>query len=149
MVGGDFSKSVLVYNLETHKLKNAAKLNEARVASSSTIAGETLYVFGGVGSNGRLDTIEALDVSSPSSEWEIIRSKNFTARRYAVVYSLTVDRILICGGEGDDFDYLNDVLVFDTKTKMAKKVADAPVYFHNRGNNQTYIERYGVVVALV
>ena len=45
---------------------------------------------------------------------------------------------------------MNDVLVFDTKTKMTRKVADAPMAFrNNENNNQAYIERDGVVLALV
>ena len=66
----------------------------------------------------------------------------------AVVCSLSVDRILICGGFYDN-SLLNDVLVFDTKTKITKKVADAPTPFNNYRNNQAYIERDGVVLALV
>ena len=94
------SNSVEVFNLETHKFKNCAKLNEARYISSSTVAGETIYVFGGDSNcyNRYMDTIEALDVSSPSSKWEILQSQNFTARKHAVVCSLSADRILICGG---------------------------------------------------
>ena len=70
--GGPFDKSldsVLAFNLETHKFKNCAKLNEARYHCSSTIAGETIYVFGGFSgynnNHTNLDSIEALDVSSP------------------------------------------------------------------------------------
>ena len=45
---------------------------------------------------------------------------------------------------------MQDVLVFDTKTKTTRKVADAPMTFHNNNaNNQAYIERDGVVLALV
>ena len=51
VVGGRVSStttnSVVVFSLETHEFKNCAPLNEARSRSSSTIAGETLYVFGG------------------------------------------------------------------------------------------------------
>ena len=44
---------------------------------------------------------------------------------------------------------MNDVLVFDTKKKIARKVAEAPVNFINNNNNQAYIERDGVVLAYV
>jgi len=139
------SDSVVVFNLETHEFKECAKLNEARMNSSSTIAGEIIYVFAGYNA-GYLDTIEALDVSSASSKWDKFRSHNFTPRREALVCSLTAHRILICGG--DYSDPLNDVLVFDTKTKKTRKVADSPMPFDNYGNNQAYIERDGVVLAL-
>ena len=141
------TESVEVFNLTTHKFNNSASLNQARCCSSSTIAGETIYVFGGYNNNGFLDTIEALDVTSPSSKWGMNSSENFTARRNAVVCSLSVDRILICGGL--DGGHFNDVLVFDTKTKITKKVADAPINFDNNDINQAYIERDGVVLALV
>ena len=95
-----------------------------------------------------MDSIEALDVSSPSSKWETIRSQNFTARNRAVVCSLSADRILICGGCDIDGS-LKDVLVFETKTKTTRKVADAPMTFNNNYNNQAYVERDGVVLALV
>ena len=117
--------------------------------SSSTTAGESIYVFAGKGDNWRfLDTIEALDVSSPSSEWETIQTQNFTARSRAVVCSLSETRILICGGNSGKS--LNDVHVFDTKTKKTRKVTDAPMGFENYvGSNQTYLERDGVVLAVV
>ena len=152
VVGGEVSDaitiSVVVFSLETHEFKNCAPLNQARINSSSTIAGETLYVFGGCGNDyNLLDTIEALDVSSPSSKWETIRSQNFTKRYRAVVCSLNSDRILICGGYY--VGLLNDVLVLETKTKITRKVTDAPMAFYNNWNNQAYVERDGVVLALV
>ena len=141
--GTGVSESVLVFDLEIHDFKESASLNHARWDSSSTVAGETIYVFGGF--NGTyLDTIEALDVSSPSSKWEMIHSMNYTARSSAVVCSLSDDHILICGGFGE-----KDVLVFDTKTRITRKVTDAPVTFNNHSNNQAYIERDGVVLAHV
>ena len=91
------SDSVVVFNLNTHEFKEFASLNKARWFSSSTIAVKTLYVFGGNNRN-HLDTIEALDVSSPSSKWELISSQNFTPRRSAVVCSFSENRILISGG---------------------------------------------------
>ena len=153
MVSGEvnykLSKTVMVFNLQTQKLKKSADLNQARRESSATGAGESIYVFGGLlGGGGYLDTIEALNVSSRSSKWEIIHSQNFTARRSAVVSSLSEDRILICGGLGDG-GWLKDVLVFDTKPKKARKVADAPMTFYNNGNNQAYYERDGVFLALM
>ena len=147
-VNGKRSKSVLIFDLKVLKFAKSAKLNEARTRSSSTIASDTMYVFGGQGNGGYLDTIEALDVSSSSSKWETIRSENFTVRYNAVVCSLNEDHILICGGH-DGSNRLNDVLVFDTKTKMTRKVAKVGTFFINNYNNQAYIESDGVVLALV
>ena len=51
-----------------------------------------------------------------------------------MVCTLSADRILICGGLTDNGNWLNDVLVFDTKTKITRKVADASMPFDTRNN---------------
>ena len=106
-------------------------MNQARAWTTATMAGEYLYVFGGEagGYNSFLSSIEMLHVKgTPDPQWELIPEPEvtppetlaFAPRKLACVCALSATEILICGGWRSGTS-LNDVIVFNTKTKKAKK----------------------------
>lgn len=115
---------------------------------SSAVAGHELYVFGSYNCEGK-DKIEWLDVNSVNAPWTTIQSDLFTPRYYTCAVALSSRQILIMGGS-DYPDWKRDVLMLSTETGVVRKVKDAPFGFCSiRGNNQTYLERPGVVLSLV
>ena len=95
-------------------------------------------------------------MAKKGSKWQMIQEQEaFTARHAHIVCPISSDKILICGGKNDSCEFLEDLIVFDTKTAKAKKIGDTPYGMRSEHlsrdgfRNQAYKERDGMIVALV
>ena len=99
-------------------------LNHARSQASACVLGAFLYVFGG--KNCKLvflNSIERLNIASHKSTtgvglWELIETpeKIISPRIYACFTALNQEEIAIFGGQDDNYDFLDDVILFNIRT---------------------------------
>ena len=133
------SKECQVFSLIDKKWHNLPNLNEGRANSSICIYNNnSMYVFRGRDDNDVLDTIEYLKFNLRNS-W-----KKFKPIDYGYVWNtaenslvMTLDRgkILICGGEDSNGNFLSDTFLFETHTKKIYKGIDlaTPASFRSQG----------------
>ena len=100
-----------------------ADLNYARNAASACVLNHVIYVIGGEGTSGHLNSIERLDHRNEEA-WQLIEVPQdvLSARYYTGFVAINDTEIAILGG-CDDRTYYNDVYLFNTKTNIVKLVA--------------------------
>ena len=121
-------------DLNNNKWFRTSDLNQGRENHSSCCIGELIFVICGEESFKKLNSIEKLDFGYSSSRtWEKIELEQLTPRYCLVVCAISDKEILIMGGH-DGESYLNDVHVYQHKTKTIEKKSPSPLAFMSRGN---------------
>lgn len=128
-VGGLRTDSCIRFDLEAGNWEEMPPMNVARSESSSCALAGFLYVFCGIDIDDDISlSIEKLQLV-PSAKiqkwyvWQLIPNINIapdlTERSFPVVCPLNDREILIMGGHTGK-EYLNDVLVYDTRSDMVQ-----------------------------
>jgi hypothetical protein len=112
-------------------------LNCGRSQASACILGAFIYISGG--GNGKIvsfNSIERLNVANYGSTtgvglWEMIETPDdiLSPRIYACFSALNHEELAIFGGQDEDRDFLNDVILFNTRTQTCKKVVEGDDWF--------------------
>ena len=140
-VNGRESKSVLRFSISDDTFVPVADLNLPINYHGSTIAGDNLYVIGFV--------IEVLDLSAENAIWQFVNSDNYSGRTRPCVVALSTKQVLIMGGYEVN-SCTSEFFMLETGKGEVRKVKGAPFKFQAiDGNNQTLLERTGVVLSYV
>ena len=119
---------------------NLPNLNIGRANCSICIYNnKILYVFRGRDDNNVLDTIEYLILFNLRSSWKKIKPIDYgyiwNAAENSLVMTVDNGKLLICGGEDNDGNMLNDTFLYETNTNKIYKGVDLafPAAFKNNG----------------
>ena len=123
------SKECHVFSLYDKKWNNLPNLNIGRANCSICIYNnKILYVFRGRDDNKVLDSIEYLILFNLRSSWKKIKPIDYgyvwNAAEHSLVMIVDKGKILICGGEDNDGNLLNDTFLYETNTNKIYKGVD-------------------------
>ena len=134
------SKNCRHFCLKEKKWYNLPCLNAGRANASLCIYNnKTLYVFRGRDDNNVLDSIEYINLFNMRSCWKLFKPIDYgyvwNAAQNSLVLIIDKEKIVICGGEDNDGNLLNDTFLFETNTKNIYKGIDMifPASFKNYG----------------
>lgn len=108
------TNTILAYNTETGMCENVGTLGTARYKTGADIYNGKMYIVGGRGSAGVLDTIEEYDISTRQTTTVATLSQ---PRELAAVVTVG-DKIYIVGGSGSDGNPTKTCWVFDPNTRL-------------------------------
>ena len=135
------SKECKVFSLNDKKWHNLPNLNVGRKNSSICIYNnKVLYAFRGSDENNVLDTIEYIKLFNLRSSWKIFKPIDYgyvwNAAENSLVMTIDKGKILICGGEDNEGNLLNDTFLFETDTNKIYKGIDLafPAAFRSNGS---------------
>eukprot|EP00354_Favella_ehrenbergii_P009516 CAMPEP_0170453174 /NCGR_PEP_ID=MMETSP0123-20130129/1839_1 /TAXON_ID=182087 /ORGANISM="Favella ehrenbergii, Strain Fehren 1" /LENGTH=223 /DNA_ID=CAMNT_0010715449 /DNA_START=693 /DNA_END=1364 /DNA_ORIENTATION=+ len=107
-------KSTFFYNLATNEYIDGPEMNVGRRSHGQCQRGYYLYVFGGRGEGGWLNSIECLEaktfLNGTEKQWERLDNFNFSTRRCPLVCKMPDGTILIAGGWNNIKKELDDVM---------------------------------------
>ena len=89
-------KDIFILNVNQSSIVSGVPMKERRASATSVKVGSTIFVFGGVNSQGLLNSCEKLDTSQSPMKWEMIAPMEF-ARCYAGA-AVVGGNILVVGG---------------------------------------------------
>ena len=138
-------RSVYKFEIRAKKWLKGPDLNEARIEHGSCALGQKLYVFGGWGDHGPLNSIEVCDFYLEDAVWNVLRTEAFTKRVLSAVCAVNANQIIILGG--DNNQALSQVLLFDDDSQTAEEIVPAQMSFINC--QPAKLAKPGVVLSLV
>ena len=114
-----------VENQTWHQMPDLIVARECH--ASCSLGNSSVYVFFGFDSQGHcLSSIERLDLADQGSisdcSWTLLSNIQMEGRAFPAVCALSSTEIVIMGGR-DQFGYLGDVFILDTKAGMSTQVA--------------------------
>src|SRR5918993_1066065 len=123
LFGADVRREMWEYDPAADRWRDMPAMPTARGAASAGVIGDTLYVAGGVGENGRvLGTVEAFDFTT--GRWER-RADMPTAREHAA-YAVADDRLYVLGGRTPANDAITVVEAYEPEADRWRRVAPLP-----------------------
>ena len=133
------SKECQVFSLIDKQWHNLPNLNEGRANSSICIYNNnSMYVFRGRDDKDVLDSIEYIKFNIRNS-WKIFKPIDYgyvwNMAENSLVMTLDRGKILICGGEDSNGNFLSDTFLYETHTKTIYKGIDLviPASFRSHG----------------
>ena len=133
-IGNRITKTALVFTIATCKFSEIVAMNKPREDHSSSTLGNSVFVFGGLNTNGPMNSIERLKIAPDSivtaPKWDTIAlDPGFAPRANPAVCAISSSKVLICGGSQQNKN-LSDIWVVNAKTRTMQKIANAPFGFH-------------------
>ncbi|HZB75830.1 MAG TPA: kelch repeat-containing protein [Solirubrobacteraceae bacterium] len=123
LFGADVRREMWEYDPAADRWRDMPAMPTARGAASAGVIGDTLYVAGGVGENGRvLGTVEAFDFTT--GRWER-RADMPTAREHAA-YAVADDRLYVFGGRTPANDAITVVEAYEPEADRWRRAAPLP-----------------------
>jgi len=114
-IGRDYLNNCEAYLIADNSWSTIASLNIARrLCTAQAMPNGQVYVFGGIGDSGLLDTIECYD--PVMNQWTLMSVKLSTKMAYPITHMVSDTQIIIIGGY-DSSNRLSSVELFDTKTE--------------------------------
>ena len=90
---------MFAYRLQNDSLQAIKPLNVARSAHSTIMLDTKLYVFCGSDANGRLRSVECLELSNENARWCLLEAKALYSCIYPLLTSIEDKKIIVVGGK--------------------------------------------------
>ena len=103
-------KDIFILNVNQSSIVSGVPMKERRASATSVKVGSTIFVFGGVNSQGLLNSCEKLDTSQSPMNWEKIAPMEFARTGAGAV--VVGGNILVVGGQ-DGQKVLDEVEVYN------------------------------------